>query len=72
MRMPVVQGIKCMFLILIALTFTPLRAPAETVYYTLENVMMNGGEQMTGVFSFTYESGDFENGEGERDDRSHG
>jgi len=40
-------------------------ARAETVYYSLENVILEDGEQMTGLFSWTYEIGDFENGDGE-------
>jgi hypothetical protein len=38
---------------------------AETVYYALENVLLEDNAQMTGIFSWTYEVGDFENGEGE-------
>ncbi len=40
-------------------------AQAETVYYSLDNVILEDLEQMTGIFSWTYEIGDFENGDGE-------
>ena len=39
-------------------------AHAETVSYTLENVLQDNGQQMTGTFSWTYADGDFENGVG--------
>ena len=42
-----------------------LYAHAEVVYYTLDNVTLEDQAQMTGIFSWTYEIGDFENGEGE-------
>jgi len=38
---------------------------AEVVYYIMDNVILEDQEQMTGIFSWTYEIGDFENGEGE-------
>ena len=37
---------------------------AAVVQYTLENVLQNDGEQMTGSFSWAYTAGDFENGVG--------
>ena len=40
-------------------------AHAEVVYYTLDNVLLEDQAQMTGIFSWTYEISDFENGEGE-------
>jgi hypothetical protein len=46
-------------------------AHADTVSYTLDNVLMHneytgqGGLQMTGTFVWTYDSGDFENGAGQ-------
>jgi len=40
-------------------------AQAETVYYTLDNVILADGKQMTGTFSWTYEIDDFENGVGQ-------
>jgi len=38
---------------------------AEVVNYTLDNVILDDGTQMTGVFSWTYDVGDFENGVGQ-------
>jgi hypothetical protein len=38
---------------------------ADTIYYTLENVMLSETQQMTGLFSWTYTPGDFENGTGQ-------
>lgn len=38
---------------------------AETVYYILDNVMLAGGTQMTGLFSWTYNANDFESGVGQ-------
>ena len=38
---------------------------AETVYYTLDNVILDDDRQMTGTFSWTYDAGDFENGTGQ-------
>ena len=40
-------------------------AQADTVIYTLDNVMLSATEQMTGTFSWTYDVGDFENGTGQ-------
>jgi len=40
-------------------------AHAETVYYTLDNVILEDSTQMKGVFSWTYDIGDFENGIGQ-------
>ncbi len=37
----------------------------ETVYYTLDNVILDDQTQMTGIFSWTYETGNFENGDGQ-------
>ncbi|NOQ90680.1 MAG: VPLPA-CTERM sorting domain-containing protein [Gammaproteobacteria bacterium] len=39
-------------------------ATAATVDYTLDNIMQNNGEQLTGTFQWTYTEDDFENGEG--------
>ena len=41
-----------------------LSTRAATVYYALENVVLEDQAKMTGIFSWTYEIGDFENGEG--------
>lgn len=40
-------------------------AHAETAIFTLDNVILAGGGQITGTFSWTYDAGDFENGVGE-------
>jgi hypothetical protein len=40
-------------------------AHAVTVIYTLDNVILADNTQMTGTFSWTFDSGDFENGVGQ-------
>jgi len=40
-------------------------AHAITVNYTLDNVILDDNTQMTGTFSWTFNSGDFENGVGQ-------
>jgi hypothetical protein len=40
-------------------------AHADVVIFKLDNVMLAGGGQITGTFSWTYDAGDFENGVGE-------
>ena len=40
-------------------------AHAEVIYYELDNVFLSAGTYMTGIFSWTYTPGDFENGSGE-------
>jgi hypothetical protein len=40
-------------------------AHAEVVSYTLDNVILEEGTQMTGTFTWTYDVGNFENGVGE-------
>ena len=37
-------------------------ARAETVYYSLNNVILDDGTQITGIISWSYTAGDFENG----------
>ena len=39
-------------------------AQAATVSYTLDNLFLVDGTQMTGAFDWTYNVGDFEGGEG--------
>lgn len=46
------------------ISLSAVSASADTVYYKLDNVLMAGGRQMKGVFSWVYEPGDFENGTG--------
>jgi len=45
--------------------FAAFSASADTVIYTLENVILTDDTQMTGQFSWTYDAGDFENGVGQ-------
>ncbi len=40
-------------------------ANAEVVDYILDNVILDDATQMTGIFSWTYDVGDFENGVGQ-------
>jgi hypothetical protein len=42
-----------------------LDTQADTVFYTLKNVTLNGNKPMSGTFSWTYDVGDFENGVGQ-------
>jgi len=39
-------------------------AHADTLIYTLDNVFLDDNTQMTGTFSWTFDTGDFENGAG--------
>lgn len=54
----------CQWVLWCAMGLFLWQAHAETVYYTLENVILQGNNQMTGVFSWTYDIDDFENGTG--------
>jgi hypothetical protein len=47
------------------LLLATLRANAATVSYTLDNVILDNGQAMTGTFLWTYAAGDFENGNGQ-------
>ena len=47
------------------LNLAAFNVQAETVYYSLENVILEDLEQMTGIFSWTYDIDDFENGTGQ-------
>lgn len=40
-------------------------AHADSVTYTLENVILDDSTQMTGTFLWTYDTGNFENGAGQ-------
>jgi len=44
--------------------FTAFEARALTVDYTLDNVILDSSNQMTGRFTWTYNPGDFEGGTG--------
>jgi len=63
------MNVTKMFRCLLTLTLTSLAAfsaHAEVVEYTLENVILDDSNaQMHGTFLWSYEVGDFENGEGE-------
>ena len=48
--------------LLLILSATTTRA--ATVTYTLDNVIQDDGQQMTGTFQWVYTAGDFENGTG--------
>jgi hypothetical protein len=52
-------------MLLVALMTAALRTPAATILYTLDSVILQDHRQMTGVFSWTYTTNDFENGTGE-------
>lgn len=52
----------CLWVIFGFINLAAFRAHAETVYYILDNVMLDDGTQMTGIISWPYMTGDFENG----------
>lgn len=52
----------CLWVIFGFINLAAFRARAETVYYILDNVMLDDGTQMTGIISWPYMTGDFENG----------
>ena len=52
------------WMILSLVTMAALSAHAATVNYTLENVILADGEQMTGTFDWTFNVDDFEGGSG--------
>ena len=53
-------GICCLMILSWVVT-----GQADTAYYSFENVLLDDGTQMTGIFSWTYPADDFENGAGE-------
>jgi hypothetical protein len=56
----------CFWIGLVLMTMAASSAQADTVNYTLEDVILDdNNEQMFGTFSWTYDVGDFENGVGE-------
>ena len=56
----------CFWVILSLTVVAVSRAHAEEVHYALENVILDDGAvPMAGTFSWTYTSGDFENGAGQ-------
>lgn len=56
------KTIRVMFFLI---SITGICLYAETVYYTLDHVILDNGSQMTGIFSWVYTPGDFANGVGE-------
>ena len=53
------------FRMICSITFMAVfNAHADEVSYTLENVILDDSTQMTGTFLWTYDTGDFENGDG--------
>ncbi len=67
-----IQGVRCggfglcvhYGLILSFISMAAFNVHAKTVYYTLDNVMLDDGTQMTGVFSWSF-TNDFEKGSGQ-------
>ena len=55
----------CSWMIFGFIVIVAFDAQADVVSYTLDNVILEEGAQMTGTFSWTYDVGDFENGVGE-------
>ena len=53
------------WLICSSIFMTASNAYADTLIYTLNNVFLDDNTQMTGAFSWTYDTGDFENGIGQ-------
>ncbi len=47
---------------LVLAVFSTCHAYADTVTFTLENLVQDNGQQMTGSFDWIYTTGDFENG----------
>ncbi len=55
----------CFGVLLGIVNLVAFTAKADTVYYTLENVILDDATQMTGIFSWTFDVGNFESGVGE-------
>jgi hypothetical protein len=55
----------CFWMICGFLVMAASNAHADVVYYKLDNVILDDNTQMTGTFSWTFDVGDFENGDGE-------
>lgn len=55
----------CFWLLFCSINMIAPNGRAETVYYSLDNVILDDGTQMTGIFSWIYDIGDFENGVGQ-------
>jgi len=55
----------CFWMLCIVTLSAALNVHADTVIYTLDNVFLDDGNQMTGSFSWTYDADEFENGIGQ-------
>ena len=55
--------VVCLMLFCLCIVVTT-HANAATVIYTLDNIILADGEQITGTFSWTYDIDDFEGGDG--------
>lgn len=64
MVFPVMLRITCVRIFVFAILALCSTAQANTVSYTLDNVIQDNNQQMTGTFDWTYAPGDFENGSG--------
>ena len=58
-----VKFVVCLMLFCLCIVVTA-NANAATVIYTLDNVILDDGEQITGMFYWTYDIDDFEGGTG--------
>jgi len=66
MSRSLIKGVKyiCPLAFSFLVFFATIEARALTVDYTLDNIFLNNGNQMTGAFTWDYNAGDFENGTG--------
>ena len=55
----------CFWVVFGFIFMTAFSAHADTVYYTLDNVILDDTTQMTGTFSWTFNTDEFANGFGE-------
>ncbi len=58
-----VKDVVCFVLFCLCIVVTT-HTNAATVIYTLDNIILADGEQITGTFSWTYDIDDFEGGDG--------
>ena len=56
---------KTICVLFFLVNITTLCVQSETIYYTLDHVILDDGSRMTGFFSWVYTPGDFENGAGQ-------
>ena len=55
----------CYWMIFSFVIMAATHAQATTIMYTLDNVVLADGEEITGAFDWTFAAGDFEGGSGE-------